>query len=204
MSVELPAGEPQAPEQLAAISWCRSHAYRTTERAVLTPAAQSPFSARPALGSAVYRRKTSPNGPNIPCTHRLGRALQLPSYNQPSKPARTASKPTAQRPFSGAPAAGFGLDSDHFCAIHLDHKRPRIRTYLVEGFSKMCWAGPEPQKQTSTQKPKNERLAQKQRRAVTETRESGCGRPVSGGFSPIPVPLVPSIWPKNDCAMPNS
>ena len=80
------------------------------------PAAQSPFSAGPALGSAVYRRKTSPNGPHIPCPHRLGRALQLPSYNQPSKPARTASKPTAQRPFSGAPAAGFGLDSDHFCA----------------------------------------------------------------------------------------
>ena len=56
------------------------------------PAAQSPFSAGPALGSAVYRRKTSPNGPHIPCPHRLGRALQLPLYNQPSKPARTASK----------------------------------------------------------------------------------------------------------------
>ena len=88
--------QPQAPQQLAAISWCWSHAYRTTERADRAPrqkpAAQSPFSARPALGSAVYRRKTSPNGPNIPCTHRLGRALQLPSYNQPSKPARTASK----------------------------------------------------------------------------------------------------------------
>ena len=29
--------QPQAPEQLAAISWYRSHAYRTTERAVLMP-----------------------------------------------------------------------------------------------------------------------------------------------------------------------
>ena len=29
--------QPQAPEQLAAISWCRSHAYRTTERAVSMP-----------------------------------------------------------------------------------------------------------------------------------------------------------------------
>ena len=26
--------QPQSPQQLAAISWCRSHAYRTTERAV--------------------------------------------------------------------------------------------------------------------------------------------------------------------------
>ena len=29
--------QPQAPPQLAATSWCRSHAYRTTERAVLMP-----------------------------------------------------------------------------------------------------------------------------------------------------------------------
>ena len=29
--------QPQALEQLAAISWCRSHAYRTTERAVSMP-----------------------------------------------------------------------------------------------------------------------------------------------------------------------
>ena len=29
--------QPQAPQQLAAISWCRSHAYRTTERAVSMP-----------------------------------------------------------------------------------------------------------------------------------------------------------------------
>ena len=24
-----------------------------------------------------------------------------------------------------------------------------------------------------------------------------------GGFRPIPVPLVPSIWPENACVMPN-
>ena len=29
--------QPQAPQQLAAISWCRSHACRATERAVLMP-----------------------------------------------------------------------------------------------------------------------------------------------------------------------
>ena len=29
--------QPQAPQQLAAISWCRSPAYRATERAVLMP-----------------------------------------------------------------------------------------------------------------------------------------------------------------------
>ena len=28
--------------------------------------------------------------------------------------------------------------------------------------------------------------------------------PGFGGFSPIPVLLVPSIWPKNACVMPNS
>ena len=28
--------------------------------------------------------------------------------------------------------------------------------------------------------------------------------PGFGGFRPIPVPLVPSIWPKNACVMPNS
>ena len=27
--------------------------------------------------------------------------------------------------------------------------------------------------------------------------------PGFGGFSPIPVLLVPSIWPKNACVMPN-
>ena len=29
--------QPQPPQQLAAISWCRSHAYQATERAVLMP-----------------------------------------------------------------------------------------------------------------------------------------------------------------------
>ena len=28
--------------------------------------------------------------------------------------------------------------------------------------------------------------------------------PGFGGFRPIPVPLVPSIWPENACVMPNS
>ena len=59
------------------------------------------FSTGPALRSAVFRRITAPNGPNIPRPHRLGCALQLPSYNQPPKPARTASK-------VGRPEAVFG------------------------------------------------------------------------------------------------
>ena len=28
--------------------------------------------------------------------------------------------------------------------------------------------------------------------------------PGFGGFRPIPLLLVPSIWPENDCVMPNS
>ena len=54
--------QPQALEQLAAISWCRSHAYRTTERAVSMPRSTegknlwtSDKNARIECSAAVYR-----------------------------------------------------------------------------------------------------------------------------------------------------
>ena len=87
---------------------------------VLSWGGNQAFSTGSALGSAISRRTTSPNGPHILHPHCSGRALKLLSYKQPPKPARTASKTDVPRPprgrLSGAPAAGFGLDSDHFCA----------------------------------------------------------------------------------------
>ena len=59
------------------------------------------FSAGPALGSGVPRRTASPNGPHITHRHCLGRALQLLSYKQPRKPARTACKTGRPEPIFG-------------------------------------------------------------------------------------------------------
>ena len=60
---------------------------------VLSWGGNQAFSTGSALGSAISRRTTSPNGPHILHPHCSGRALQLLSYKQPPKPARTASKP---------------------------------------------------------------------------------------------------------------
>ena len=73
---------------------------------VLSWGGNQAFSTGSALGSAISRRTTSPNGPQILHPHCSGRALQLLSYKQPPKPARTASKPGRPEPIFGGTCPG--------------------------------------------------------------------------------------------------
>ena len=98
---------PRSPPTLSHITWYSDQGHPTDpirwgeavrleplgpDSGALSEGGNQAFSAGPALGSGVPRRTASPNGPHIPHPHCLGRALQLLSYKQPRKPARTASK----------------------------------------------------------------------------------------------------------------
>ena len=78
---------------------------------VLSWGGNQAFSTGSALGSAISRRTTSPNGPHILHPHCSGRALQLLSYKQPPKPARTASKPGRPEPIFGGRGLPWGAGS---------------------------------------------------------------------------------------------
>ena len=78
---------------------------------VLSWGGNQAFSTGSALGSAISRRTTSPNGPHILQPHCSGRALQFLSYKQPPKPARTASKPGRPEPIFGGRDLPWGAGS---------------------------------------------------------------------------------------------
>ena len=143
------------------------------------PAAQSPFLAGPALGSGVSRRTTSPNGPHISHPYCSGRALQLLSYKQPPKPAKTASK-------TGRPEAVFRgtcrrtrLDSEHFCASFKSIWVIKDLGFGLISTRAFRWCAGlllNRKIQIFINFLTPEGRAQKQGRAVTETRESNCYR----------------------------
>ena len=90
---------------------------------------------------------------------------------------------TPQRPFSGAPAAGFGLDSDHFCAsfeaiwVIKDLGFGLISTRAFRWCAGLVLNR---KKQIFINFLTPEGRAQKQGRAVTKSPESSCRRVVSG------------------------
>ena len=103
--------------------------------------------------------------------------------NNPQNRRKPRQKPAAQRPFSGAagaaPAAGFGLDSDHFCAsfeaiwITKDLRFGRISTWAFQSCTGLVLNR---KIQIFINFLTPEGRAQKQGRAVTKSRESSCCR----------------------------
>ena len=113
---------PRAPTEL--IRWGEAVRLEPLgpDSGVLSWGGNQAFSTGSALGRAISRRTTSPNGPHIPHPHCSGRALQLLSYKQPPKPARTASKP-------GRPEAVFRGSRGGTCRRIWAGLRPFLREF---------------------------------------------------------------------------
>ena len=146
---------------------------------VLSWGGNQAFSTGSALGSAISRRTTSPNGPHILHPHCSGRALQLLSDKQPTKPAKTASK-------TGRPEAVFRgtcrrtrLDSDHFCASFKSIWVIKDLGFGLISTRAFRWCAGlvlNRKKQIFINFLTPEGRAQKQGRAVTKSPESSCCR----------------------------
>ena len=123
--------QPQAPEQLAATSWCRSHAYRTTERAVSMPRSkevhrgqtpqQTPESSapRPYMGyvSSQWRTRQPQALEQLPaiswCRSHAYRATER-AVSAVSMPRSTEGKTPQKTPESSAPRPYIGYVSSQW------------------------------------------------------------------------------------------
>ena len=99
--------------------------------------------------------------------------------NNPQNRRKPRQKPAAQRPFSGAPAAGPGLDSDHFCASFKSIWVIKDLGFGLISTRAFRWCAGlvlNRKKQIFINFLTPEGRAQKQGRAVGQSRESNCCR----------------------------